>query len=473
MGKSVFGIIVGTRGFFNPKLAFEGRRQIMNRLDELGFSYVILSEGDTPYGCVETLEHAKKCAGLFRQNAGKINGIIISLPNFGDEIGATESVKLSGLNVPLLVHAFDDELGCMDLAHRRDAFCGKLSVCNNLYQYGIPFTDTAFHTSSVDSKTFECDINRFDRICRVFNGIKGCRVSQLGVRPGAFKTVRYSEKLLERNGITVVPADMSELFALAESITDEKLISNTIAEIKEYGRVDCTGFDCDVPRSLEKTARFTIAVSQWMKENECVAGCIQCWDSIEKNYNCAACLTMSMLGEKGIPFACETDVQGAIAMYALYLASDNPPGYLDWNNSYGEDRNMCINFHCSNYPKSFFGTEPTISCLDILGASLGYHNCFGALKAQVRGGNFTYSNIKTNDFKGEIEMYTGEGVFVDEPVNTVGSPAVCKIPDLQSLMKYLCKNGFSHHVAMNRGNHADVIEEVFGNYFGWKVYKHI
>jgi L-fucose isomerase-like protein len=269
----------------------------------------------------------------------------------------------------------------------------------------------------------------------------------------------------------VIPADLSEIIALADSIYDKDAISQTVSEIKGYGRVDCTGFQCDVERGLEKTARFTLAVSQWMSENECVAGSIQCWDSIEKNYGCASCLTMSILGEKGMPFACETDIQGAVAMYALYLAGGNPSGYLDWNNSYGENRDMCINFHCSNYPKSFFGFEPVISCLDILGESLGYNNCFGALKAQVKSGNFTFANVQTDDINGMIKMYVGEGKFVDEPVNTVGSPAVCRVSGLQTLLKYLCKNGFHHHVAMNRGSNAAIIEEVFGNYFGWDVYR--
>jgi len=472
---AVFGLIVGTRGFFNPKLAQAGRKAVMDRLEQTGHSVIVLGEDETPFGCVETREHAYKCARLFKDNADKIEGLIITLPNFGDEIGVVESVTLSNLDVPILVHAFDDELDKMDIANRRDAFCGKLSVCNNLYQRGIKFTDTTYHTTSVDSKEFHEDVERFGGICGVYRGIKGARIAQIGTRPGAFRTVRYSEKLLERSGITVVPVDLSEIIFMAESISDERLISDKTAEIKAYGNVDCTGYACDSKKGMINSAKLTIAVENWMTENECAAGCIQCWDSLLNNFHCAACLTMSMLGEKGIPFACETDVQGAVAMYALYLANKNPVGYLDWNNSYGDNRDMCINFHCSNYPKSFFGDgyTPDISCLDILGQTLGYENCFGAMKGRVQKGACTFMNIQTDDYAGRIKAYVGDGEFMDGVVNTVGSPAICKIDNLQSLMSYLCKNGFHHHVAMNRGLSAEIIREVFGNYFGWDVYRHI
>lgn len=471
--KSTFGVIVGTRGFFSGDLAKDGRNSVLDKITENGFSYVALTEADTKSGgCVETREDARKCAELFRRNADKIDGIIISLPNFGDEVAATESVRFSTLDVPVLVHAFDDELDHMDLAHRRDAFCGKLSVCNNLRQYGIKFSDTTYHTTSVNSRVFVDDLVRFDQTCRVYRGLKGARIAQIGTRPGAFKTVRYSEKLFERSGITIVPVDFSEIIFHAEKITDQKRIDRCLEEINAYAKPVDEGFHCDVSAGLRQSAKLTLAIEDWMHANECVAGAIQCWDSLELNYHCAPCLTMSMLGERGIPFSCEADVSGAVAMYALDLANGSPAGYLDWNNSYGEDRNKCICFHCSNFPKSFFGMQPDIGCLDVLGGSLGHENCFGTLKGQVQAGGFTFANIETNDFDGTVDMYTGEGEFLNEPVHTVGSPAVCKIDNLQVLLKHLRDNGFHHHIAMSRGQSADVLAEVFGDYFGWNVYRH-
>jgi len=225
--------------------------------------------------------------------------------------------------------------------------------------------------------------------------------------------------------------------------------------------------------NIVKQAKLSIVIENWLYENDCDASAIQCWDSVQKNYGCATCLSMSMMGEKGRPSACEMDITGALTMYALYLASDEPSGYLDWNNNYLEERDKCICIHCSNFPAGFIKKPFEISNLDILGNSLGYENCFGACKAKIAAGDMTYAKISTDDKAGKIKMYTGEGEFTDDPADTVGGVAVCKVNNLQGLMKFICKNGFEHHVAMNRSNSAVVLEEALGRYLGWDVYRHV
>ena len=181
---------------------------------------------------------------------------------------------------------------------------------------------------------------------------------------------------------------------------------------------------------------------------------------------------MIILSEKLLPSACEVDIAGAISMYALSLASGNPAALLDWNNNYGEERNKCSGIHCSNYPKSFIADKIEISSLDVLGASLGEENCFGAVKGKVAAGPFTYFRISTDDLKGSIKAYLGEGKFTDDPYDMDGGVAICDVDNLQRLMKYLCKNGFEHHVAMGRDHVAGIIEEAVTNYMGWEVYHH-
>jgi len=166
------------------------------------------------------------------------------------------------------------------------------------------------------------------------------------------------------------------------------------------------------------------------------------------------------------------DVMGALTMYALYLAAGKPSAYLDWNNNYADDRDKCVSQHCSNFPKSIFGTEMEISTLDVLGTTLGAENCFGACKGRVKSGPMTYAKITTDDRNGKIKAYIGEGEFTDDPLDTKGGISVCKVPNLMKLMDYICKNGFEHHVAMSQSLVADVLEEALGNYLGWDVYRH-
>ncbi len=468
MDKTTFGLIVTTRGFFNPELARVGREKLISKLQKLGHDFVVLSEEDTRFGCVETYADAEKCAKLFYENKHRIGGVIVSAPNFGDEVGTVNALTLERLGVPVLVHAADDSVGKMTTEHRRDAFCGKLSICANLYQYGVKFTNTSLHTCDVESDAFEQDVRRFDRICRVVTGLKGARIAQFGTRPLAFQTVRYSEKLLQKSGITVLPVDMSEIFHAAAAMPTDAAVKHKIAEIRAYGHVP----DCIATEAVDRSAKLQLVIEKFMDDNKCVAGAVQCWDSIQKNYQCAACLPMSMINEKGRAMACETDVTGAVAMYAMTLASGEPSGYLDWNNNYEDDRDKCILIHCSSYPKSFMGTEFEISNLDILGNALGHDKCFGACKAKVAPGDMTFAKVSTDEFKGVVKAYVGEGVFTDDPIETVGSPAVVKIENLQKLLDYMCKNGFEHHVGMNRSRVADVLEEAFTNYMGWEVYRH-
>lgn len=465
-----FGIIIGTRAYFNSELAKDVRKQLLKTLADEGYDYVILPEDATPTGSssIETREDGLKCAELFRQNRDRIDGIIVSLPNFGFEIGIINAISVADLNVPVLVQACDDENDKVDLDSRRDAFCGKISVCNNLYQYGIPFTDTTLHTYSIYSELLAKDINKFAGICRVVNGLRHARIGAIGARPAGFQTVRASEKLLQKSGITVVPVDLSEILGAARKIedTDAELLKK-LEEIKCYAAVPKEYSD-----KLVLQAKFGVAVERWIEANQIDAVAVQCWDSLEQNYGCAACVTMSMLGEKLLPAACEVDIAGAVSMYALTLAAQGQSALLDWNNNFAEDRNKCVCTHCGNFPKSFVRSDLKLGTLGVLGRTLGKVNTFGAVYGKVTKGDFTFFRISTDDTKGAIKAYLGTGEITDDPYGMDGCIAVTKVNNLQTLMKYICKNGFEHHVAMVRNDVKEILNEAIEDYLGWNLYVH-
>lgn len=465
-----FGIIIGTRAYFNSELAKDVRKQLLKTLADEGYDYVILPEDATPTGSssIETREDGLKCAELFRQNRDRIDGIIVSLPNFGFEIGIINAISVADLNVPVLVQACDDENDKVDLDSRRDAFCGKISICNNLYQYGIPFTDTTLHTYSIYSELLAKDINKFAGICRVVNGLRHARIGAIGARPAGFQTVRASEKLLQKSGITVVPVDLSEILGAARKIedTDAELLKK-LEEIKCYAAVPKEYSD-----KLVLQAKFGVAVERWIEANQIDAVAVQCWDSLEQNYGCAACVTMSMLGEKLLPAACEVDIAGAVSMYALTLAAQGQSALLDWNNNFAEDRNKCVCTHCGNFPKSFVRNDLKLGTLGVLGRTLGKVNTFGAVYGKVTKGDFTFFRISTDDTKGAIKAYLGTGEITDDPYGMDGCIAVTKVNNLQTLMKYICKNGFEHHVAMVRNDVKEILNEAIEDYLGWNLYVH-
>ncbi len=467
MSKTTLGVIVGNRGFFPDHLCEEGRAEVLRVLGEAGIDAIALSPEDTPFGSVETLEDAKRCAALFKEHAEAIDGILVTLPNFGDERGVANAIRLSGLRVPVLVQAFPDEGDKMTLADRRDSFCGKMSACNNLWQYDIPYSLTTLHTVAPDSASFRQDLRHFASTCRVVRGLKGAKFGMLGARPAAFITVRFSEKLLEKAGISVDVLDLSEVFGRIKDLEDEdSAVLEKLAAIKDYAPTT------NIPaEALLKMAKFALVTERWMEENELVATAVQCWTSMEEYFGIVPCTVMSMLSNALKPSACETDITGAIGMYAMALASGKPSALVDWNNNYGDDPNKGVIFHCSNLPKDFF-EDVEMSYQDIISETVGKENTYGTLVGRVKDGPFTYCRVSTDDTRGVVRVYLGEGRLTQDPLATFGGFGVVEIPEFQGLLRHICENGYEHHVAVNRSQVAGAVAEALGKYLGWEVYHH-
>jgi L-fucose isomerase-like protein len=463
------GLVVGSREFFNAAPALATRAQLIAQLEKLGVAYAILPVEATKNGAVQSREDARKYAAHFKAQHENIDGLVICLPNFGDEIAILELVSEARLHVPILLQASNDEIDKVDVASRRDAFCGKFSVANNFHQYGVPFTDTTNHTSDVDGEEFAADLDRFARVCRVVRGLKGARIGAIGARTGAFQTMRFSEKLLQASGLTVVTVDLSEIIASAQALADDAAeVRAVLDEISAYGHIPA-----HIKReTIARQAKWTIAVNRWIDENDIDASAIQCWRSLQDNFGCATCVTMSMMGEKLSPSACEVDVMGAISMHALALAAGAPSAILDWNNNYGREVDKCVCTHCGNYPKSFIGATPEIGELDVLGTVIGREKCFGAVKGKVQPGPMTFIRASTDDRLGAVKAYVGEGAFTADPFPMDGGIAVTEVKRLRPLLGFIARNGFEHHVAMVRGHHAEAVNEAITRYLGWPIYRH-
>ena len=468
MSRQTFGVIVTTRSFFPSHLVRTAREETFALLDRLGYDYVCVSEDETEYGAIVTHQDAKICADLFRKASKAISGIIVVLPNFGEELGVSDAIEMAGLDVPVLIQSCDDDFAKLDMANRRDAFCGKISLCNNLRQRSIKYTLTSLHTCAINGSEFADDVERFAGICRVVTGLRGSRIAMLGARPGAFNTVRFSEKILQKHKIAVQTVDFSEIIFNALNYADQAKVDIKMAEIHNYGSIP----EWIDNETMIKQAKLCLAISEKVEELDCDASTVQCWDSVQNNYGCATCLSMSMMGEEGKPSACESDVTGAVSMLAARLASGNAPALLDWNNNLRDDRDCCIALHCSNFPKSFFATDVEIESLDVLGSTLGKENCFGAVKGQAAPGDFTFIRLTTDDVAGQLRAYVGEGQLKAEPLPTKGGLANVHVSNLQGLLKHICKNGFEHHVCFVRGQVADILTEALGNYIGADVYRH-
>jgi L-fucose isomerase-like protein len=176
------------------------------RLQQLGYDTILMPADATPHGAVESAAEGEKYATWLATKRGQFDGVILCLPNFGDETGAVAALKDAG--VPIWIHAYPDELDQMGFRKRRDAFCGKFSVMDVFCQYGVPFTTFPPHTVHPRSETFVAQAHEFACVCHVVKGMKNFNVGAIGARTTAFKTVRFDELTLQRHGITCETLDL-------------------------------------------------------------------------------------------------------------------------------------------------------------------------------------------------------------------------------------------------------------------------
>jgi L-fucose isomerase-like protein len=440
---------------------------MMAVLERAGMECVVLSPEQSKHGAVETHDEAKRCAELFRKNADRIDGVIVTLPNFGDERAVADTLRYANLKVPVLVQATPDVSGKMTIAFRRDSFCGKMSVCNNLKQYGIPYSLTKLHTSAPNSLGFIQDLEDFAAVCRIVKGMRNLRIGAIGTRPANFNTVRFSEKILEQQGISVEPVDLGEIMGRIDRLPEtEACVVGKVAEIKRY--VPTSG----VPEAaLFKMAKLGVVIDDWMRETDVQISAVQCWTVLETYFGVVPCAIMSMMSNNLVPSACEVDVCGVLGMHALQLASGTPSALLDWNNNYGDDPDKAVCFHCSNLPKHFFN-EVKMDFQEIIAGTVGKDNTFGTCVGKVKASTMSFARYSTDDYTGMIKGYVGDGAFTDDALNTFGGAGVVHIPRMQDLLHYICENGFEHHVAANLSTSAAAVHEATTKYLGWQMYWH-
>lgn len=463
------GVIVGNRGFFPDHLCEAGRKTILDVLEREGFRVIIPPVEATHNGAIESLNEARLCADLFREHRDKIDGVLVTLPNFGDERAIANTLRWADLDVPVLVHAFQDATDEMTIVSRRDSFCGKMSACNNLHQYGIKYSLTSRHTMDPESEAFTRDLHRFAGTCRVVRALRNARLGQIGARPAAFNTVRYSEKLLERAGISIETLDLSELFGWIRRMSDdEPAVRTKIDEMQRYTRTE------GIPEDrLLKMAKLGVAVDRFMEDKGLSATAIQCWTALEEFYGVVPCTAMSMMSNDLMASACEADIAGTLSMYVLQEAAGVPAALLDWNNNYGADPNKGVVFHCSNLPKAFFEESGhRMDFQEIIAEDVGKENTFGTIVGRIASGPFTYCRVSTDDFTGTIRAYVGQGAFTDDEVQTFGGYGVFEVPRMQELLAHICENGFAHHVAATRAQVAEAVDEALRKYLDWDVYLH-
>jgi L-fucose isomerase-like protein len=463
MKKNTFALFFGNRGFFPASLMQEARQQLPAALKAMGHDCLMTGVKATRHGAVETFREGKIFADFLRKNHGRYDGIIICLPNFGDENGALAAMRDE--DVPIFIMAYPDDLEKMGPASRRDAFCGKLSIMDVFVQSGIKFTALAPHTVNPQSGRFNENIDHFAGVCRVVKGVKGMVVGAIGARTTPFKTVRFDETTLQRHNITVETIDLS---AVLRRIADLPLSSK---QVKAKAKILANYASWQgVPRkAFENSIKLAVVLDELIKEFDMDAVAVRCWTEFQLELGISPCVILSLLNNTGTAAACEVDVGNAIMMHALGLASGSAPACLDWNNNYGEEDDKCILFHCGPIPAGMMKAKGRIQDHAIIANSIGKGRGFGCNTGRIAPGECTFGSLLTDG--GKIKCCLGEGNFTDDaiPDEFFGCAGVVEIENLQNVLIYLGQTGYRHHVSVTRGHVANPVYEALSRYLGFEV----
>lgn len=462
MKKNTFALYFGNRGFMPAELIAGARDDMVKAVTDAGYDYIMMDKDATRYGAVETRDEGRLYHDWLESHKGEFDGVILCMPIFIDENGAITALR--DANVPILMQAYPDEIGKMDFAHRRDAFCGKFSITDVFSQYHVPFTVLKPHVVHPLSKEFRQNLDDFAAICRVVKGMRRFTIGCIGARTTAFKTVRFDEVALEKYGITVESFDLSELFHKVDELKDDDVkVVAKMARLKEY-----SNFSLVPTNRMITLAKVSCAIDQYIEEYHLDALTLRCWNEMETYYRVCPCVLLSELNDRGIVASCEIDLCSAITMRAMNLASGQSTACLDWNNNYGTDPNKVILFHCGPVAQSLM-TEKGLVTEHKMFAKCDPGSGWGCNEGRIRAFDMTFSNCKTED--GKLTIYASEAKFTGEPIENTyfGCGGVAEIPDLQNKLIRLARGGFKHHTTVGVGHMKDILVEAFSTYLHYDV----
>ena len=460
---TTFALLFCNRGFFPASLQASARQQMQQALEALGHEALMLPADATPNGAVETPADGRLYAEFLRQHRGEFDGVIVCLPNFGDENGAV--VALEHADVPILVQAYPDDLDKMAPQFRRDAFCGKFSIMDVFCQHGLKFTALEPHTVHPSSPAFAENIDHFARLCRVVGGMKEMTMGSIGARTSAFKTVRIDELTLQRHGINTETMDLSSVFNRMEALdADDADVRAKAKTLKGY-----SSWEAAPEQAFDRLVRLGVVLDRIIDELGLDALAVRCWIEMQEHLGISPCVLLSEMNDRGVVTACEVDVGSAVMMYALHLASGDVAACLDWNNNYGDEQDKCILFHCGSAPQKIMIDKGRVSDHAIVANALGAGQGWGCNVGRIAPADITFGNVLTRD--GRMEVYLGQGRFTGEPIpeDFFGCAGVAEIPNLQPALRTIGLAGHRHHVGVTPGHVLAPTHEALVSYLGYDV----
>jgi L-fucose isomerase-like protein len=385
----------------------------------------------------------EKVAKHFKQ-AG-VDAIFIAHCNFGAEEVVGKLGQMMG--VPVLLY------GARDGADRKgDTQCGIFASSKALIRYGVPFT--YIENCAVDAAPFAKGFQDFLSVVSVARAFRHMRIGQISVRPKPFLSTMTSEgELLEKFGVEIVPINTAEILSLVDKIKAEQAgeVKALVADIQK--KVDCSTADAE---GMNNVAALELAIMQLGQENDCNAMASECWMTFHKFLGIGACFVFGDCTDKGLPVACETDINGAISSALVNAAArGNTATFLaDLTIRHPTNENSELLWHCGPFPISLAkpGSKPSIA---------GYQGQW-----EIKGGDITV--VRFDGCRGVYNLFADEARGCDGP-KTYGNYVWVETNDWVKWEKKFVYGPYIHHVAGVHGNYKEIMREAI-KYMGGVVF---
>ena len=271
--------------------------------------------------------------------------------------------------------------------------------------------------------------------------IRGARIGRLGEHPAGFDTCDYDEgRLRALADISVEPIELTRLFDLARDAPEP-----AVASARAVARSDVTGLAGVNAAELDRSLRLKSALDRMREEGGYSAFAVRCWPETFTEYGGAVCAPVAMMGEKGIPCACEADVYGALTSLILQEASGGPAFLVDVVDIDAEEGSTVV-WHCGQAPISMHDPEfePRAAIHSNRRMPLLY-------EFPLKPGRVTLARV--SQARGEEKLVIAGGEMVRAPLPFSGTSGTLRTDaPARGLLETIVGARLEHHMALVYGD---------------------
>ena len=228
---------------------------------------------------------------------------------------------------------------------RLNSLTGAYSAANCMKSMGRE--DFGYVLGSVESSDTRKAISSSMKAAALKKHLRTVTMASVGHTPQGFGFGRALDSEMRRFfGVNLISIEARELM--------EKALSydvNDCTEYRKYFEERCVSYDSIPNERLEAFFRLFKAYDEFVKTNRVQILSSRCWPDFFTSYGTPVCAVLSLLNDKGISAACESDAFGALSMYVSSFFTGSPVFFGD-PVSIDEEKNTLTYWHCGMAPTS-------------------------------------------------------------------------------------------------------------------------